>query len=135
MITVILKSNTFSCLKQSSGVVVYCNHKELGCLYLITGVIFSILGTISLCLFDLSYTVLDRGSFVQRTIATYNVISTIHGLAMIFMFLMPALYGGYGNFFVPIYIVVRKSFSQETNAISYFLVPLVNSFGLILSTQ
>ncbi|PFH30736.1 hypothetical protein BESB_022020, partial [Besnoitia besnoiti] len=24
----------------SSGVVVYCNHKELGCLYLITGVIF-----------------------------------------------------------------------------------------------
>ncbi|PFH30988.1 hypothetical protein BESB_051050 [Besnoitia besnoiti] len=39
-----------------------------------------------------------------ETIATYNVIITIHGLAMIFMFLMPALYGGYGNFFVPIYI-------------------------------
>ncbi|PFH30956.1 hypothetical protein BESB_051380 [Besnoitia besnoiti] len=70
-----------------------------------------------------------------ETIATYNVIITIHGLAMIFMFLMPALYGGYGNFFVPIYIGGSEVVFPRTNAISYFLVPLVNSFGLILSTQ
>ncbi|PFH30640.1 hypothetical protein BESB_033340 [Besnoitia besnoiti] len=62
-----------------------------------------------------------------ETIATYNVIITIHGLAMIFMFLMPALYGGYGNFFVQ-YILVFGSRFPKTNAISYFLVPLVNSF-------
>ncbi|PFH30616.1 hypothetical protein BESB_042520 [Besnoitia besnoiti] len=81
MITVILKSNTFSCLKQSSGVVNYN-------------------------VFVYSIELYSSGSRIicTETIATYNVIITIHGLAMIFMFLMPALYGGYGNFFVPIYI-------------------------------
>ncbi|PFH30942.1 hypothetical protein BESB_058090 [Besnoitia besnoiti] len=66
-----------------------------------------------------------------ETIATYNVIITIHGLAMIFMFLMPALYGGYGNFFVPIYIGGSEVVFPRTNAISYFLVPL----GSVLLTQ
>ncbi|PFH30751.1 hypothetical protein BESB_018850 [Besnoitia besnoiti] len=127
----ILKSNTFSCLKQSSGVVVYCNHKELGCLYLITGVIFSILGTI-MSLF-IRFELYSSGSRIicTETIATYNVIITIHGLAMIFMFLMPALYGGYGNFFVPIYIGGSEVVFPRTNAISYFLVPL----GSVLLTQ
>nr|AFQ31673.1 cytochrome c oxidase subunit I [Neospora caninum] len=127
----ILKSNTFSCLKQSSGVVVYSNHKELGCLYLITGVIFSILGTI-MSLF-IRFELYSSGSRIicTETISTYNVIITIHGLAMIFMFLMPALYGGYGNFFVPIYIGGSEVVFPRTNAISYFLVPL----GSVLVTQ
>ncbi|PFH30883.1 hypothetical protein BESB_064320 [Besnoitia besnoiti] len=42
----IMLSKSKAVLSSPVGVVVYCNHKELGCLYLITGVIFSILGTI-----------------------------------------------------------------------------------------
>ncbi|PFH31001.1 hypothetical protein BESB_050960 [Besnoitia besnoiti] len=47
---------------------------------------------------------------------------------MIFMFLMPALYGGYGNFFVPIYIGGSEVVFPRTNAISYFLSTISELF-------
>ena len=34
----------------------------------------------------------------------YNFIFTLHGLLMIFFLVMPGLYGGFGNYFIPIFI-------------------------------
>ena len=34
----------------------------------------------------------------------YNLSFTLHGLFMIFFLVMPGLYGGFGNYFVPIFL-------------------------------
>nr|ANC96599.1 cytochrome c oxidase subunit 1 [Cystoisospora suis] len=106
----------------------YNNHKEIGAMYLVTGAIFSVLGTIMSNMIRIE--LYNSGSRIicAETISTYNVIITIHGLAMIFMFLMPALYGGYGNFFLPIYIGASEVVFPRINAVSYFLVPLGSIF-------
>ena len=97
-------------------------------MYLVTGAIFSVLGTIMSNMIRIE--LYNSGSRIicAETISTYNVIITIHGLAMIFMFLMPALYGGYGNFFLPIYIGASEVVFPRINAVSYFLVPLGSIF-------
>merc|ERR1712217_682694 len=49
----------------------------------------------------------------------YNVIITLHGLLMIFFLVMPGLFGGFGNYFVPIF--------QGSPEVVY---PRVNNFSI-----
>merc|ERR1711904_452891 len=68
----------------------------------------------------------------------YNVSITLHGLLMIFFLVMPALFGGFGNYFVPIFqgspeVVYPRlnNLSILVFSLSYFLVilSLVSEFG------
>lgn len=80
--------------------MIYSNHKELGCMYLITGLIFSILGTLMSIFIRLELYSSGSRIICTECPTSYNAIITIHGLVMVFMFLMPVLYGGYGNYFL-----------------------------------
>merc|ERR1711948_91768 len=51
----------------------------------------------------------------------YNVSITLHGLLMIFFLVMPALFGGFGNYFAPIF--------QGSPEVVY---PRVNNFPILL---
>merc|ERR1711862_409701 len=51
----------------------------------------------------------------------YNVIITLHGLLMIFFLVMPGLFGGFGNYFVPIF--------QGSPEVVY---PRVNNFSILI---
>src|SRR5258708_11043432 len=42
--------------------------------------------------------------FLQGDHQLFNVIITAHGLLMLFFMVMPALIGGFGNYFLPIHI-------------------------------
>ncbi len=60
----------------------------------------------------------------------YNLSFTLHGLFMIFFLVMPGLYGGFGNYFLPIYLGAPEVGFPRVNSFSFLLVPV--SYGFIL---
>ena len=60
----------------------------------------------------------------------YNLSFTLHGLFMIFFLVMPGLYGGFGNYFVPIFLGAPEVGFPRVNSFSFLLLPV--SYGLIL---
>jgi cytochrome c oxidase subunit 1 len=81
-----------------------CNHKILSLYYLgfaiislIAGVIFSLI--IKIELYESGNRIISSDN-----LNFYNLDITLHGLIMIFFVLMPGLFGGLGNYLIPIYV-------------------------------
>jgi len=77
------------------------DHKVIGHGYIILGFFGSLLGTFLSVLIRIQLSSVNN-SFLGYNDNLYNVIITLHGLIMIFYFVMPVLIGGFGNYFVPL---------------------------------
>ncbi|ETO91488.1 MAG: cytochrome c oxidase, subunit I [Candidatus Xenolissoclinum pacificiensis L6] len=95
------------------------NHKDIGSLYLIFSITSGLLGFIISIAMRLQLAHVDV--FVENYQA-YNVAVTVHGIIMVFFMLMPALIGGFGNWFVPLMIGAPDMAFPRLNNISFWLV-------------
>jgi len=110
------------------------NHKDIGTLYLIFAIFAGIVGgAISgLMRWELAepgIQVLGKvAAFLGESNASFdaqlhlwNVLITAHGLIMVFFLVMPAIIGGFGNWFVPIMIGAPDMAFPRMNNISFWL--------------
>merc|ERR1712060_872821 len=79
------------------------NHKRLGIYYLLSAFIFGISGTLISVLIRIELYSTGNRIISPENQNFYNVSVTLHGLIMIFFLVMPGLFGGFGNYFAPIF--------------------------------
>merc|ERR1739838_867813 len=115
-----------------------CNHKRLGIYYLLSAFIFGVSGTLVSVLIRIELYSTGNRIISPENQNFYNVSITLHGLLMIFFLVMPGLFGGVGNYFVPIFQGSPEVVYPRINNLSililflsYFLVmfSLISAFG------
>jgi cytochrome c oxidase subunit 1 len=93
------------------------NHKKIGLLYIVTTLVFFLLGGIIALLMrtELAHPGLQ---FLSKSL--YNQLFTIHGTTMIFLFIAP-MGLGLANYFVPLQIGAPDMAFPRLNMLSYWL--------------
>ncbi len=105
------------------------DHKRIGVMYLYTTLFFFLLGGVLALLMRIKLMYPGQEIFSDHT---YNVLFTLHGTMMIFLFVIPAIPSGLGNFFIPLLIGARDVVFPRLNLASYWL--FVAGIAVILAS-
>ncbi len=121
------------------------NHKDIGILYLFTAgalglvsVIFTVFMRMELMEPGVQYMCMEGLRLVSDTAAEctpnghlWNVFITYHGVLMMFFVVIPALFGGFGNYFMPLMIGAPDMAFPRMNNLSYWLFVAGATLGVI----
>jgi len=121
------------------------NHKDIGILYLFTAgavgllsVIFTVYMRMELMQPGVQF-MCDEGARFLGGIGAedctpnghlWNVMITYHGILMMFFVVIPALFGGFGNYFMPLMIGAPDMAFPRLNNLSYWLYVAGASLGV-----
>lgn len=94
------------------------DHKRIGILYLLSITFFFMLGGLFATLVRLEL-ITPQGDFL--TAEVYNKAFTMHGVIMIFFFLIPSIPAVFGNFVIPLMIGARDVAFPRLNLLSWYL--------------
>ena len=104
------------------------NHKDIGTMYIVLSMVAALIGGamsfwIRLELMDpgIQFNVFGAGEEAAY-FQFYNVLVTGHAFIMVFFVVMPALIGGFGNWFVPLMIGAPDMAFPRMNNISFWLL-------------
>ena len=106
------------------------NHKDIGTMYLCAAVFAAIIGGAASMAIRAELAAPGL-QFITDT-QFYNVMVTAHGFIMVFFVVMPALIGGFGNWFIPLQVGVPDMAFPRMNNISFWL--LAAALILLLSS-
>ncbi len=94
------------------------DHKRIGVMFLIATTIAFALGGVFALLIRLE--LLTPGPTIMDAM-TYNRLFTLHGVVMIFLFMIPAIPSGFGNFLLPIMLGAKDVAFPRLNLLSFYL--------------
>ncbi len=94
------------------------DHKRIAILYLIGVTLFFFLGGLFAVLIRLEL-LTPAGDMMQSE--TYNKMFTMHGIMMVFFFLIPAIPATLGNFLIPLMIGARDLAFPRINLLSWYV--------------
>src|SRR5213594_1737524 len=103
------------------------DHKRIAWLYLLSVTFFFFVGGLFATLLRLEL-LTPQGDLVQAE--TYNKLFTMHGVTMIFFFLIPSIPAVLGNFLIPMMIGARDLAFPRLNLASWYIYILGGLFTL-----
>src|SRR3989454_463270 len=103
------------------------DHKRIALLYLISVTFFFFIGGLFASLIRIH--LLTPGGYLV-TPETYNKLFTMHGVAMIFFFLIPSIPAVLGNFLIPMMIGAKDLAFPKINLLSWYIYILGGCFVL-----
>ena len=106
--------------KPRSGIMEWLttvDHKKIGLLYIVMAFLFFLSGGIMALFIRLELA--QPGAQIVSA-QTYNMLFTMHGTTMIFLFVIP-MFAGFGNYLVPLMIGARDMAFPRLNAFSFWL--------------
>lgn len=94
------------------------DHKRIGILYLISIFFFFLIGTVAAGLVRLEL-LTPKGDFLSAEM--YNRMFTLHGVVMVWFFLIPSIPAGIGNFILPLMVGAKDVAFPRLNLLSWYL--------------
>ena len=104
------------------------DHKRIAILYMISITAFFFVGGAAATLVRLEL-MTPAGDIVQPE--TYNRLFTLHGVVMIFFFLIPSIPAVLGNFLVPLMLGAKDLAFPRINLLSWYLYTIGGLFAVI----
>src|SRR5262245_36152349 len=104
------------------------DHKRIAILYLVSISVFFFVGGVFAALVRLELATPKGDLFPSDT---YNKLFTLHGVVMIFFFLIPSIPATLGNFLVPIMIGAKDLAFPRLNLLSWYVFMFAGTFGIL----
>ena len=103
------------------------DHKRIALLYLFSITVFFVIGGVAAMLMRLEL-IHPRGELFTST--TYDKLFTLHGVIMVWFFLIPSIPNVLGNFLIPMMIGARDMAFPRLNLISWYVFMLGGAFAV-----